>query len=158
MTDQELLILSFFDKEIPRQMTSKDLTSEMIDAGIGLDASSAFPYQIIVHELKNVGLLNRYKDPSKPQKGASRAVGPELFVLSIKAAEILHRDKQKKEHEAYVTELEFKKLRHEYDLLANQLLDYDETKRFAKKAYWVSIWSVVAAIVSAIAAVIQSAK
>jgi len=160
MTDQDLLILSFFDKDVPRQMTSRDITSEMIQAGIGSDASSTFRYQTLVHLLKGKYLLIRYKDPSKTQ-GVSRAVGPELLVLSDKAVEILNRDRQKKEHEAYVTELELKKLRHEYDLLANQLLDYDETKKQAKKSYTVSIWSLFVAILSAIIAaiaVIQTMK
>lgn len=152
MTNQELLILSFFDKDIPRQLTSQNLSSEMIEAGIILLGSSSCTYINLIHQLKNKNLLVRYVDPLKIQKGSSRAVGPELLVLSDKAVEILQRDTQKKGYEAYVTDLEFKKLRHEYDLLANQLVDYDETKKFAKRAYYISIVSIAAAIASAIAA------
>ncbi len=142
-------------------MTSNDLTSKTIEAGIGSDSSSSFPFQTLVYQLIYKDLLVHYKDPLKAQKGIVRAVEQELLVLADKAVDILNRDRQRKEHEAYVTELEFKKLRNEYDLLANQLVDYDQTKRFAKQAYYVSIWSVLAAIISAIAAVItviQSAK
>lgn len=105
MTEQELLILSFFDKDIPRQMNDSDLTPEMIEKKIGSNASADFMYPDLVHQLKNKGLLVLNKDPTKIQKGIVRAVGPELLVLSDKAVQILQRQEAKRIHEAFVTEL-----------------------------------------------------
>lgn len=82
MTYQDLLILSFFDKDILRKMTSKDLTSEMIEAGIGSDASATFAYQDLVCQLRDKKLLVLYRDLTKAQSEIVRAVEPELLILS----------------------------------------------------------------------------
>jgi hypothetical protein len=103
-----------------------------------------------VHKLKNEGLLVLYKDPSKPRNGITRAITPDLLVLSDTAVQILQRQEAKRVHEAFVTELEFSKLKTEHDLLAKQLTDYNKTKRRAFWAIIISIVSVVAALASLI--------
>ena len=75
MTSQELLILSFFDRTIPKKFDDNTLTTEMMEAGIGSNEAAQYPYYELVHQLKNKGLLILFKDPSKVQKGLSRAVG-----------------------------------------------------------------------------------
>lgn len=150
MTAQELLILSFFDKNIPRKFDDTSLTTGMIEAGIGLNDAANYQYYNLVHQLRNKDLLVLYKDPSKITKGLSRAVGPELLVLSDKALQILQRQEQKRNYDAFVTELEFNKLKTEYDLLANQLSDYNKTKSQAFWAIIISIISTIAAILSLI--------
>jgi hypothetical protein len=148
MTSQEILILSFFNKDIPKEMKDSDLTTEMIEAGIGSNESTIYAYYELVHQLKNKDLLVLYKDPSKAQQGITRAVGPELLVLSDKAVQILQRQEAKRIHEAFVTELQFNKLKSEYDLLASQLADYNKTKKRTFLALLISIISALAAIAS----------
>lgn len=148
MTTQELLILSFFDKNIPRKLDNENLTTEMLEAGIGSNEAANYQYYNLVHQLRNKGLLVSYKDPSKVQKGLSRAVGPDLLVLADKAIQITQRQEAKTIHEAFVTELEFNKLKTEHNLLTNQLADYTKTKRQAFWAIIISIISVLAAIFS----------
>ncbi|MDQ2753548.1 MAG: hypothetical protein M3R72_11060 [Bacteroidota bacterium] len=148
MTAQELLILSFFDKTIPKKLDNKTLTTEMIEVGIGCDEAANFPYYKLVLQLRKGDLLILYKDPSKTQKGIVRAIGPELLVLSDKAVQILQRNEEKRIHEAFVTEPEFNKLKTEHDLLARQLADYTKTKRQAFWAILISIISVLVAIFS----------
>jgi len=150
MTLQEHLILSFFDKTIPKQLADNTLTTEMIEAGIGSNEDAEYPYYDLVHQLRNKGLLVLYKDPLKVQKGLSRAVGQELLILSNKAVKISQRQEAKTIHEAFVTELEFKKLKSEHELLTNQLADYNKTKRQAFWAIIISIISALTAIVSLI--------
>lgn len=152
MTAQELLILSFFDRDIPRQMNDSDLTAKMIAAKIGSNASADFMYPDLVHQLKSKGLLVFYKDPTKVQKGIVRAAGPELLVLSDKAVEILNSDKHRKVHEANVSELELENLKKQNALLAQQLADYGRTK---KQAFWAIIISVVSAIAAIISLIIK---
>jgi hypothetical protein len=148
MTSQELLILSFFDRTIPKKLDDNTLTTEMMEAGIGSNEAAQYPYYELVHQLKNKGLLILFKDPSKVQKGLSRAFGQELLLLSDKAVQISQRQEAKTIHEAFVTELEFNKLKTEHDLLTNQLADYTKTKRQAFWAFIISIISVLAAIFS----------
>ena len=154
MTHQELLMLAFFSKDLPQKMTSKDLTSEMTESGITDIGNSSFHY--LVHQLKSKDLLIEYKDPLKIQEGSIRAFGSDLLILSDKAIEILDRQKRKKEYEAYVTELEFKKLRSEYDLLSSQLFDYDKTRTQASNSYRISCWALFVAIISAAIAFMQT--
>lgn len=150
MTAQEFLILSFFDKSIPRNLDDRNLTPEMIEAGIGSNEAAKYPYYEIVHQLINQGLLVPYKDPSNVQKGIVPAVEPRLLILSDKAVQILQRQEQRKNHEAFVTELEFNKLKTEHALLAKQLADYTKTKRQAFWAIIISIISTLTAIFSLI--------
>lgn len=161
MTQQQLLILSFFDTEIGRIFTNNDLTSEMNEAGIGINEASKFPYYEIINFLIYNKSIVLYKDPSMASIGITKAKGPQLYILSDSASQILNRNKQKKEIQAYVPELEFNKLKTEYNLLSNQLSDYDETKRISKKSYCISIGSLIVAIIStlvAVAAIIFSIK
>ncbi|MEO6723008.1 MAG: hypothetical protein ABIN67_21760 [Ferruginibacter sp.] len=151
MTAQELLILSFFDKDIPRKLDDKTLTTEMLEAGIGSNEAANYQYYNLVHQLRNKDLLVWYKDLSKIQKGITRAVGPELLVLSDKALQILQREEAKRNHEVFVTELEFNKLKTEHALLAKQLADYNKTKRQA-------FWAIIISIVSALAAIFSLIK
>ncbi len=145
MTLQELLILSFFEKNIPKKMDDNDLTTKMIEAGIGSNDSANYVYYELVHQLINKGLLILYKDPSKTKRGIVRAIEPELFILSDKALQILQQQEEKRIHEAFVSELEFNKLKIEHNLLANQLADYTKTR---KQAFWAIIISIVSALVA----------
>ncbi len=148
MNTQELLILSFFDSTNPKELNSRNLTTEMIEAGIGWNVGSSFQYQSLIHQLINKGLLESYKNPSSITKGTSEAFGKELLVLSDKAVQILQREESKRNHEAFITELQFNKLKTEHDLLSNQLADYNKTKRLAMWAIIISVVSVLVAILS----------
>lgn len=80
MTEQEILILSFFDRHIPREMTDKDISAKMVVAGIGKNTGSAYQYYELVHQLVQKNLLAYYDDPN--QKGVRVARGEQLFVLT----------------------------------------------------------------------------
>lgn len=152
MTAQELLILSFFDKNIPRQLNEKSLTTEMIEAGIGSNDAANFQYYKLVHQLKNKDLLVLYKDSSKITTGLSQVTRPELLLLSDKAQQILQRQEVKRNHEAFVTELQFNKLQKEHDLLAKQLADYTKTK---KQAFWAIVLAIISTIVAILSLIIK---
>lgn len=151
MTEQELLILSFFDKTIPRQLNEKLLTTEMIGAGIGSNDAANFQHYKLVHQLKNQDLLILYEDPLKTTTGLSRPIGPELLVLSDKALQLLQREEIKINREAYVTELQFNKLKQENDLLEKRLADYTKTKR---QAFWATVIAFISTIVAILSLII----
>jgi hypothetical protein len=152
MTAQELLILSFFDKTVGKELDNNNLTTEMIEAGIGSNDGADVQYYNLVSQLRSKGLLVSYKDPSKITKGISRAVGQELLVLSDQALKILQRQEVKQNREALVTELEFSKLKTEYDLLANQLADYKKTK---KQKFWAIAIAIITSIVAILSLIIK---
>lgn len=151
MTEQHILVLSFFDKVIPKEMSDNDLSSEMLRAGIGSDEGSRFPYYEIVHQLKTNGFLEQYRDLTKPKTGISRASGPELLILSNKALQILTEETINKKHQEYITELQFNKLSAEHDILNSQLADYNKTKQRG-------IWTFIIAIISILIAILALIK
>jgi hypothetical protein len=148
ITRQQLLILSFFDEKIPREINDKDLTTDMVEEGIGSNSSARYQYFEIVHELINNGLLLPFREPSKVQNGIKRAVGKDLLVLSEKAVQILQRDEQKSIHKAFVTEFEFNKLLTEHNLLARQLADYKINRVIAWLALIISAIALFASLLT----------
>ncbi len=148
MNTQELLILSFFHRTIPKQLTNDKLTVEMIEAGIGTNSASQYDLNGLINKLISKNLLNLYKDPLLQQKGLVSPRVPQLYILTDKATTIAQRQDAKKSHEEFVTELEFNKLKAEHNLLVSQLADYDKTKYQANIAIIISVISVLVAIIA----------
>ena len=152
MTLQDFLILSYFSETVPRKFDDRCLTTEMIEAGIGINDGAKYPYYEIIHRLKNEGLLIAPKKSSAEPKGISRATSTDFLVLSNEAALLIQREQVAKKRKEYISEIEFNKLKIEHDLLYNQLTDYKRTKR---QAFWALIMSVISTL-AAIATLIFS--
>lgn len=158
MQKHEYLVLSFFEKEIPKEMTLNDLSIEMIDAAIGSDSGSTYDFNAIIYQLLNSDLLKKYKDPLDNRNGLVKAVGHDLLVLTDKGSELVIRDKENKKQSEIISALEFNNLKDGYSYLKRQLEDYDETKIIARKANIYSKWSLIVAILAIIVSIFLAFK
>ena len=153
MTKQELLILSYFEKENAKEFVDKDITPEMIELGIGSDDGSVYPFYNIIISLRNKNLIENPKNKDS-QLGIIKATGNQnLYVLTNNGIAILNSHKEKEDKNIYKSEIEFQKLVKEYELIKRQLKDYNITQKHAKIAIAISIVSALVSLVSAIAAV-----
>ncbi|MES2328187.1 MAG: hypothetical protein V4539_01205 [Bacteroidota bacterium] len=87
MTEQQLLILSHFDRDTPKTFSDKDITAKMVMAGIGKNSGSDHPFYEIVHQLSVQDLIELYRDPAI--KGVTRARGDNQYILTKMGNEIL---------------------------------------------------------------------
>ena len=158
MQKHEYLVLSFFEKKIPKEMTLNDLSIEMIDAAIGSDSGSTYDFNAIIYQLLNSDLLKKYKDPLDNRNGLVKAVGHDLLVLTDKGSELVIRDKENKKQSEIISALEFNNLKDGYSYLKRQLEDYDETKIIARKANIYSKWSLIVAILAIIVSIFLAFK
>lgn len=99
MTQQEFVMLFYFDDLEPKKFEKANFTAEMYSLDIGYNATSEYDYFTLIHVLTNKGLMREIMEDKTPnQTGLKLASSFESkgYVLTQKGVELLNEEIKKR--------------------------------------------------------------